>query len=46
MDNRKENSNAPRLNRTFFCVIAAKAERKADDRAIKNQVIDSFKKLN
>jgi len=38
-DNRNENSNAPRLKRTFFCDIAAKAERKADRRAIANQVM-------
>jgi hypothetical protein len=38
-DNRNENSNAPRLKRTFFCVIAANAERRADKRAMANQVI-------
>ena len=37
-ESKKENSNAPRLNNTFFCVIAAKADRKADNRAIANQV--------
>ena len=38
-DNINENSSAPRLNNTFFCVIAAKAERKADKIARINQVI-------
>ena len=38
-DSRNENSSAPRLKRTFFCVIAANAERKADSSAIANHVI-------
>ena len=38
-ESRKENSSAPRLNKIFFCVIAANAERKADRRAIANQII-------
>jgi hypothetical protein len=37
-ESKKENSNAPILNNTFFCVIAANAERKADSSAIANQV--------
>ena len=41
IERRKENSNAPILNRTFFCDTAAKADRKEDSRAIANQVIMS-----
>ena len=41
IDKRNENSRAPRLNRAFFCVMAANAESAADSKAIKNQVIYS-----
>ncbi|MFA5659460.1 MAG: hypothetical protein WC900_09275 [Oscillospiraceae bacterium] len=39
MDRMKENSSAPLLKRTFFCVIAANAENREEESAIKNHVI-------
>lgn len=39
MDKWNENSTGLSLNKTFFCVIAANADRKEDNNAIKNQDI-------
>ena len=38
-ETRNENSNADREKRTFFCDIAEAAERTADIKAIKNQLM-------
>lgn len=45
IDSQKENSSASILSKTFFWVIAANADKKADSKAIINQLIKKIRDL-